>query len=455
MRKLITCGFAIFFSVCLGFLAVSCKPGEETEPPGQENHWVFVIGAEADSVKKDERLELSVQTLTLNGEGVSEQIAWHTTDDSIASVEDGILTGLSAGSVEVYAEIQGGAVVSNRLTVNVYEAYEQIRVSDTDLINYYGRNGIEESSVTLYNTASAFEVSFMGESLTAELYSEKADARMQLYVNGKPVAAQLTLDVGSKSYNLAENCDADERTTVRAIKVNSADKSTIRLTALETDGVFVTPSAKPQLKLEFYGDSITCGLGVNGLQGDTPANEDGTVTYAYLAAQQLGAQAFMQCYSGISAAVPVTQWGWREDEYMGTLYDWYAPRVEDAKWDFTSYEADVIVVNLGTNDNSAIRQGNGSYDLFVSRYIAFVQALRAQNPDAPILLCYGMMGSDSSLSACVRRVQQEAGVSGVEYLNMRKVSCTGFNGHPDAAGHMAGAEELIAKIRTLIADTTN
>ena len=60
-----------------------------------------------------------------------------------------------------------------------------------------------------------------------------------------------------------------------------------------------------------------------------------------------------------------------------------------ARWDHAAYVPDVVVVSLGTND---FRRELGDFPdraEYVRAYVAFVQAIRARAPRAPILLTEG------------------------------------------------------------------
>ena len=122
----------------------------------------------------------------------------------------------------------------------------------------------------------------------------------------------------------------------------------------------------PSRKIEFIGNSITCGYGNEGLkkeEGFDYATENHYYSYASITARNLQAQHWVVARSGIGAYrnydgpktgnpdsnMPV--------QYEYTGYAWKPelrkePTFLQEKWDFNRYQPDVVCINLGTNDLS-------------------------------------------------------------------------------------------------------
>ena len=420
--------------------SVACAPAEEGEKPvsslqlSQERVDLLLSG------------EYTLEAVSLTVEGEAHEIGtlrWNSEDESVASVSAaGVVTAVSAGETTVVAEDVATGVRSEPVAVRVYEGEKDVSL-DSGKINYYGRVMQRTAeSVMFYNTASAFEVRFIGSSLKASLRASAEALRVQVYVDGEAQEEQQRISTFRMDYTFADGLAEGMAHTVRVVKVNSANKGNLELNGIATDGAFVEAPEKPGLKFEFYGDSITAGYGVNALAGqvDTVENEDGTAAFAYLASEMLGAQASVMSYSGISAVVPA----WTQT-LMSQTFRQYAPGVLSAEWDFSSYRADVVFVCLGTNDAQGIKDGKGTAADFVEGYLQFVKDLRAENAEAAIVLCCGMMGND--LNAQFEEIVSSCGDDDVYYLNMSRVELSGANGHPGKAGQKAGAEQLVGFLR--------
>ncbi len=416
--------------------SVACAPAEEGEKPvsslqlSQERVDLLLSG------------EYTLEAVSLTVEGEAHEIGtlrWNSEDESVASVSAaGVVTAVGTGETSVTAEDVATGVRSEPVVVRVYEGEKDVSL-DSGKINYYGRvMQRNASSVLFYNTATAFEVRFIGGSLKASLRASADALRVQVYIDGEAQKEQTRISAFRTEYTFASGLAEGVAHTVRVVKVNSASKGNIELSGIATDGAFVEAPEKPALKFEFYGDSIMAGYGVNALAGqvDTVENEDGTAAFAYLASEMLGAQASVMSYSGISAVVPA----WTQT-LMSQTFRQYAPGVLSAEWDFSSYRADVVFVCLGTNDYYGIQQGAGTNESFVNGFVQFVSDLRAKTPEASIVLCYGMM--HKNLDAQFREIVRKCGDPGVYYLPMDIVESGGYNGHPGRSGQKAGAEQLV------------
>lgn len=427
--------------------SVACSPAEGGEQPASS----LELSRDRVDLLLSGEYTLEAVSLTVGGEPREiGTLRWNSEDGSVAAVSAaGVVTAVGTGETSVTAEDVATGVRSEPVVVRVYEGEEEISL-DSDRINYYGRVMPRTAeSVMFYNTASAFEVRFIGSSLKASLRASAEALRVQVYVDGEAQEEQQRISTFRMDYTFADGLAEGMAHTVRVVKVNSANKGNLELNGIATDGAFVEAPEKPGLKFEFYGDSITAGYGVNAYPGEENSirNEDGTATFAYLASEALGAQASIMCYSGMSAVVPVPSNGYEPDSErtFSNLYGQYAPGVLSAEWDFSSYQADVVFVCLGTNDAQGIKDGKGTAADFVEGYLQFVKDLRAENAEAAIVLCCGMMGND--LNAQFEEIVSSCGDDDVYYLNMSRVELSGANGHPGKAGQKAGAEQLVGFLR--------
>ena len=255
------------------------------------------------------------------------------------------------------------------------------------------------------------------------------------------------------NYVLAENLQAGNH-KIELRKRNEAWGNNSLLVTIQsidiTGGRFTQQPAVSEYTMEVIGDSITCGHGnmvTNGTGSYSTATEDGTNTYAVLAAKQLGADVSIVSRSGMGFC--------RGTANSDSIYNYYAktaalPRNElnNTDWDFSQNPNDVVVINLGTNDNNATINGTKVTDEYItSEAVAFLQLVREKNPNATIIWAYGMMGNEreSAIKAAVdKRVAD--GDKAVYYLSLTKMDIetegTGITGHPTIATHKDRATVL-------------
>ncbi len=146
----------------------------------------------------------------------------------------------------------------------------------------------------------------------------------------------------------------------------------------------------PIHKIEFIGNSITCGYGNLDSVKEHPfdiTTEDHYYTYASVAARAVQAEHHAVCFSGRGIYLNNTG---SLDGTLPKLYKQISPNTETL-WDFSRWTADVVAINLGTNDfYLGIPDSAG----FVNASVTFVKDIRKKYPLAKILMLDGPMLSD-------------------------------------------------------------
>ncbi len=61
------------------------------------------------------------------------------------------------------------------------------------------------------------------------------------------------------------------------------------------------------------------------------------------------------------------------------------------EWDFSKHQPDVVVVNLGTNDDSYCKNDSTRQEEYKTEYVEFIKEIRQNNPNAAII-CTRIMG---------------------------------------------------------------
>ena len=150
----------------------------------------------------------------------------------------------------------------------------------------------------------------------------------------------------------------------------------------------LSPDPRPSRKIEFFGDSITSGLGIEApddAADDLGQHKNNFLTYGALAARQLQAEMHVTSQSGIGL---MTSWF---DFTMPEFYDQLsALGNNDSKWDFSAWTPHVVVINLLQNDKWLIDglhklKPDPSEAQRVEAYVGFVRSIRGKYPDAFIV----------------------------------------------------------------------
>jgi len=165
--------------------------------------------------------------------------------------------------------------------------------------------------------------------------------------------------------------------------------------------------ALPERKIEFIGNSITCGLGIegNGSEKKATANLHNVYyTYAARTARALNARWMTVARSGLgiyrnTLGNPKGDKGVMPDMYPYTFFN-----RQSEVWDFSQWQPDVVCIGLGTNDTT-----NPSYDveLLADAFKRFIVTVRTHYPKAKIVMLTGTMIRGNRL-ANLQRAQIEA-----------------------------------------------
>lgn len=251
--------------------------------------------------------------------------------------------------------------------------------------------------------ASFLRLRLRGDHTATDSEFEKCRARYAVDLNGKRIADQ-RMETRRTSVLVFEGREW-EKAEVRLVKLSECTQSLVGLEAIETDGQ-LKPLASRPLRIEFIGDSITCGYGVEACSGEetfTTATENAEKSYAGITAEALGADAILTAYSGHGLISGYTgDPAIRNETEIVSLYyektgrnDEILPsgkKLQEIPWDFRIWQPQYIVVFLGTNDLSWCREDPERKEGFRKAYAAFLKTVRSCNPGARILCALGTMG---------------------------------------------------------------
>src|SRR5262249_46492585 len=112
-------------------------------------------------------------------------------------------------------------------------------------------------------------------------------------------------------------------------------------------------------------------------------------SYGAMAARAVGAELHTIAWSGRGMLCNYGDDAQSCSDPLPNIYDRTLPTQNGSRWDFTRYQPDAVVINLGTNDYST--NVDPSPADFTAAYRGFLQHLRDVYPDALILCTCGPM----------------------------------------------------------------
>ena len=263
----------------------------------------------------------------------------------------------------------------------------------------------------------------------------------------------------------------EKTVTVRVMKFSEAAFGYAGLKSLELEGDLLSspesPATESQLKLEFIGDSITCGYGIEGVwEKDTftTQQERPDKAYAFLTAKALGAQVQLCSWSGIglisnyvdpeTIMLPDTHWlmqaNWPYTDKSLSLRLGIEPEV----WDGAGYEPDIVVIHLGTNDISWVRGMEERRLEYTAQLRQLIEAVHRRSPRAKICCCLGIMGEqlNASVEEAVNLFKKDfpnVAAKAVLFTQQLEEDGIAADWHPSAVTHKKAAELLAEALRTL------
>ena len=214
-----------------------------------------------------------------------------------------------------------------------------------------------------------------------------------------------------------------------------------------------------RLHMEFAGDSLTSGEGTVGAVGEEQWRSpfmSAMNTYAQILCAAFGAQGSWISQSGWGVC---RSWDGQESCRIPAVYEQVCANdpAGGKAHDFTSHPADVVIVNLGTNDSTPMAALKGAArrayrEQFLKGAEDFLRQIRAHHSGAQILWCYGMC--EKQLQREIAAAVEHRRADGDERVHFLLLpACRekeiGARMHPGVNYHRRAAELIAEKIRAI------
>lgn len=225
---------------------------------------------------------------------------------------------------------------------------------------------------------------------------------------------------------------------------------------LDKGAALLPPHKRSGRRIEFIGNSITCGYGVLSDSSNchfSKQTEDAGMSYAAILSRRLHADYHLIAYSGKGM---VRNYGDKHKTSvhpMPSLYDrtcWYDSTL---KWDFKKWVPQVVVINLGTNDFST--KPYPDKNVFEEAYNRLINRVRSLYPNVTIFCVSGpMIGepcTDYVRDVVEQQQQKENQYKGVFFIEIPRSNLNdkdwGCDGHPNIYGSYKMVETMLPIIR--------
>ena len=201
-------------------------------------------------------------------------------------------------------------------------------------------------------------------------------------------------------------------------------------------------TAQVKHRIEFVGDSITCGYGNEGAKKEEhylPATQNCYLTFGAMTARNFEAEYTCIAWSGRTMAPKFT---------MPSIWDLTLAKEPKAKWDFSKWQADAVVVGLATNE---FNKTPPEEKLWVGAYEEFLARVRKAYPEAHIFCSTSpMMYGDKAklVKTYLTEIIEDLNKAGDAKVHLLEIKTQngnlgyGSDWHPNVKNHEVIAETL-------------
>ena len=342
-------------------------------------------------------------------------------------------------------------------TSSVADTLEKTIVASNKMLQYTGRIDFSDANAPFLSwPASSVKARFTGSSLAVILDDQKGENYFNVIINGNTdYPFVIDCEPGEQTYVVSTSLHNDPH-TVEIFKRTEGQEGGTRFKGfvLDADARLLQPPERPMRRIEFYGDSVTSGMGNEAADNASDylaSDKNNYLAYGSFVARNLNAEHHSISQSSIGIMI-----SWI-DFIMPEFYNQLsAVGNNDTEWNFSVWTPDVVVINLMQNDSWLIDlekrlQPMPTEQARIQAYMDFLSLIRNQYPHALIICVLGSMDATRQgslwpgyISQAVERIKQQDPSEKIETLFF---DFTGYEPHPRVHQHKLNADKLTAFIK--------
>ncbi len=328
--------------------------------------------------------------------------------------------------------------------------------ADDHNIRYTGRiNFSDPLFPVLYWPGTYITAGFTGTSVKIILADSSGDNYYNVFIDNESEGPLIVdCEKGPREYPIKSGLKDTNHTILIFRRTEGFSGPTVfKGFVLDDNKTLTAPPPAAKHKIEFFGDSITCGMG-NECPDDGPdednAKRNNYLTYGAITARNLDAEYVCTAKSGIGIIV-----SWF-DMIMPEYYDRLDPADPDSKWDFSRWTPDAVVINLFQNDSWLIKRLDPTPgpEQITDAYYNFIKTVRDTYPNATIFCTLGSMDATKAgspwpgyIEAAAEKFKKDFNDTKIHYYFFKY---DGTGKHPRVRHHQQMGKELTALIRSTL-----
>ena len=313
---------------------------------------------------------------------------------------------------------------------------------------------VDNKYANIYWPGSSVTINFEGTDIKVVLKNGKEDAYFYSIIDGDSnKSIRIKPDTLETSYILAMGLPKGKHSIQLYKLSNNTSVTSFYGFELNRGSRILKADPPKKRKIEFYGNSITAGHGIDVPFGHEDSGDpdffNNYWTYAAITSRYFNAQFSCIARSGIGIMVswfPII---------MPEMYNRLNPADPKSKWDFKKYTPDIVVINLFQNDMwlTADPQNPQFIARFgitppnetkiIQSYQDFVKSIRDEYPRASIICVLGSMNATKEGSLWPRYIEKAVNRLSDSNIYTHFFLYKNTSGHPNRAEQKVMADDLI------------
>jgi hypothetical protein len=331
--------------------------------------------------------------------------------------------------------------------------YKEFQGNDPS-VEYIGRTAVNNGTVSFDWTGVHLRTQVTGGYLAVKITDTKGNY-YDLFVDGK---FDKTFKVSHDTLVVLLSDVTPNAHQVMLYKRTEGEQGTATVSRFFTNkkGTLKKCIQTPVRKIEFIGNSITCGFGTEVTDPKalfSPATENSYHSYASIVSRYFDADYHLTAHSGMGV---VRNYGDKNPVSEITMCQRFFRTFDQnpsVQWDFTSWKPDVVVIKLGTNDLSNPKICP-TEDQFIAGYLDLIATVRKVYGNIPIV-CMSSCMLGEKLYQYVQKVVTQSNDKQVHFVgilpSLLNLSADfGACYHPNYEGQKKMASILIPHLSTVM-----
>lgn len=327
---------------------------------------------------------------------------------------------------------------------------------------YSGRiDSTPEKGMHLITSASFVEAQFEGDSCSFTLQATNAPFKYSyasIEVDSTYIERIKVLSDSMQTFSYKTEKNKTNKHTIRIFNAAEPALGYITIGSFTCNNL-LSPRTNKKTNIEFIGNSITCSMGIDQstikcMEGNWFDQHNAYFSYAKTTSESLNANFILTSVSGIGIK---SNWNGIGAVMPKVYENTYLDTIAGKKWDFDTYNPDIVCICLGTNDMS---KGDGINEkqpfdssTFIPAYSAFLETIYSHYPTAKIALLTSPMLKDNDntlLYNCLKSISKQFKEKTISIFRFNNITPKGCDYHPGMNDHIEMKNQLKPFLDSLI-----